>query len=916
MRILLYISCFLLFGFSAANAQGKIDKSETINRIRKDSLPDESLKNESLNINDTINIPSNIKYSQDPIESEIDYFAEDSMIFNVVDNTIYLYGNASVKYESFELKAAQIIFDQKNNLVTAEGMLDSLGRLYGIPEFKDEEQEFKAKKIKYNFKTEKGLITEVTTQQNDLYIHSGILKYQKAHSEHGHNHADDVICSRNSIFTTCNHPEPHFGIRSKKQKIIADKMIVVGPSNLEIAGISTPLWIPFGFFPMTKGKRSGLIIPKDYENSPTLGFGLRNLGYYWALNDKIDFQATADIYTRGTWRVSTKMRYNVKYRFNGAFEVQYGWNYRQEIAGEIGRGIDKTLLVRWTYNQDRAANPNYTFKSNVNFQINNAQSVNNNDYANVYQNSISSRIDFGKAFANNTMRLDASVNHNQVKSTRQFKVDLPNIRFRVNRFSPFKRKIQNGPEKWYEKIGATYSVDAITRIDTKDTLLFTNEVFDDIKYGIRQKADVNASFRVFKHFNFSPNVTYTENWFFESLRKEYNTTESFTTDSIIDPENQDFLGFDTIYTSTSKIDTTFVNGFQPLRTLNAGASLNTEIFSTLLFKKGRLEGIRYTMKPNIGFSYTPDYTQSGWGYSDTYDQNGVERNYNRFEGNVFSANPSSSGMQMNLTYGVTNVLEGKWKTRKDSTKKTKIIKLFDNLSFNGSYNFAADSLNFSPISGRTTLRLFKRISTITLSAAFSPYVLNDEGRLINTTRWSEEKRLLRFDFLNTNTRSSISWKQIQEWLGLDKKPTNQEKDRNSSRDQGDPRGGDFQSNNTNTNHGTSFFSDINIDHNLNLRTDKDGTKITTNTLKLRGTINLSKKWHFVLSNIGYDFRNKSLVYPVMSVVRDLHCWEMAFAWQPQRGTYSFSLYVKPGSLDFINVPWQKNQFDSNFGGRF
>lgn len=919
MRILLYISCFLFFSYSGAKAQELPLKNprNTLSDERIDSIP-KPLGSESLNINDTINIPNNIKYAQEPIESEIDYFAEDSMLFDVVQNKIYLYGNASVKYESFELKAGQIIFDKNNNLVIAEGMQDSLGNITGIPEFKDEEQEFKAKKIKYNFKTEKGLITEVTTQQNDLYIHSGTLKYQKSHDHEGHHHAEDVIYSKNSIFTTCDHPEPHFGIRSQKQKVIANKMIVVGPSNLEIAGVSTPLWIPFGFFPMTKGKRSGLIIPKDFETSPLWGVGFKNFGYYWALNDKLDFQVTSDLYVRGTWRVYTKMRYKVKYKFNGSLDVQYGWNYRREIPGEIGRGIDKTLIVGWVYNQDRAANPNYTFKSNVNFQINNAESVNNNDYNSVYNNSTSSRIDFGKSFANNTMRLDASINHNQVKTTRQFKVDLPNIRFRVNRFSPFKRKIKTGKKKWYEEIGLTYSADAIARVDTKDTLLFTNQVFDDIKYGIRQKADVNASFRVFKHFNLVPTVNYAESWFPESIRKAYNTTEIITIDTIIDPETQEIVSIDTSFTNVSKLDTTYINGFQPLRTLNANISLNTEVFSTLLFKKGRLEGIRYTIRPNIGFSYTPDYTQTGWGYSDTYEQNDNIRNYSRFEGNVFNQNPSSAGLQMNLTYGFTNILEGKWKTKKDSTKQSKIIKLFDNLSFNGSYNFAADSLKFNPITGRTTLKFFKNITTVTLSAAFSPYILNEEGRTINQTRWETEKRLLRFDFLNTNTRTTINWRQIQKWLGLGDKKSSEKDNERPSRNSNSPRAGaGLQTNDASkNNYGTSFFSDINLSYNFNLRTNKDGTKITTNSLKIRGTINLSKKWHFILSNIGYDFRSKALIYPSMSVVRDLHCWEMAFSWQPQRGTYSFSLYVKPGSLDFINVPWQKNQYDANFGGQF
>ncbi len=882
-------------------------------------IPQPPFSRGDTNITDTINIPTDIKYAQDPLESEIEHFAEDSMHFNVANNTIYLFGNAYVKYQDFELTAAYIIFDQKNDLVIAEGMTDSLGNLVGIPEFKDGEQQFKAKKIKYNYKTGKGLISEVTTQQNDLYIHSGTLKYQKAQDDHdhdGHHHAEDVICSKNSLFTTCDHPHPHFGIRSNKQKIIADKVIVVGPSNLEIAGVTTPLWIPFGFFPMTKGKRSGLIFPRDYENSQELGFGLRNLGYYWALNDKVDFQVTGELYTRGTWRINSRMRYNVRYKYSGQFDLQYGWNYRSEIPGEIGRTVDKTLYVKWIFNQDRAANPNYTFKADVNFQINNAQQVNNNDFNSVFNNRIGSRIDFNKAFTGNKMRFTASIVQEQVTSNRDFKMDLPNLRFNVNRFFPFKKKVRSGDEKWFEKIGMTYSADAITRVKTKDTLLFTPAVFDDIDYGIRHKADLDASFRVFKHFNLSPNVNYSESYFFETIEKDYNTTISYKVDSIIDPVTNEFIRLDSTEISSSKTDTTFFNGFKPLRQLTASLSLNTEIFSTLRFKKGRLEGLRYTLRPRVGFSYTPDYTESGWGYVKTYDQNGRDVQYSVFEGNVFNENPSRNGMQMNLTYGFSNIFEVKYKNRKDTTNQSKIIRLFDRLDFGGNYNFAADSLNFSLVSGGATLRLFKKITTVSINMAFDPYIEDDEGRRINVTRWEAERKLLRFDFMSTNFRSNISWNNIKEWFGIE----DRKRESPSSNVDGPPITSNSNSNNSlrgggNVNYSENFISNISLSHNLNLRTDQDGTDITTHTLTLQGNINLSPKWNFNIRNIGYNFVRKSFIYPDISISRDLHCWQMGLSWQPERGTYSFYLRVNPGSLDFISVPWNKNQFDTGFGGR-
>lgn len=918
MRILIYISFILLLSHSIVSAQRPPVKGKVGSEITNDNIsPPEK---DSSDIIDTINIPSNINYSKDPLESEIDYFAEDSMLFNVLENKIYLYGNAIVKYESFELKAAYIIFDQKNNLVTAEGMLDSLGNLTGIPDFKDEEQEFTAKKITYNYKTGKGLISDVTTQQNDLYVHSGTLKYQKAgNDDHAHHHhGEDVICSANSIFTTCDHHTPHFGIRSKKQKVIANKMIVTGPANLEIAGVTTPIWLPFGFFPLNKEKNSGLIFPRNYENSEQWGFGLKDVGYYWAINDKMDLQVTGQIYTRGTWRINTRMNYRVKYKYNGSLDLQYGWNYNREIPGEIGRNIDKTTYINWVFNQDVAANPNYSFNANVNFSINNAQRINNNDYNNVFNNTSRSTITFRKPFKGNKMNLVASINHSQVHSTRSLTMDLPNIKFTVNRFTPFKRKIKAaGGEKWYEKIGFRYSTDVLSRINTRDTLLFTPQVFDDIRYGIRHKADLDASFRVFKYFNLTPNVRYSESWYTQTLDKQYITEETFEVDTIYDPVTGEILELDTTIITNGYLDTLYTKGFQPLRLLTASLSLNTEVFSTLRFKKGKLEGIRYTMRPNIGFSYTPDYTQNGWGYVNSYDRDETEVLYSRFEGNVFGDNPSRNGLQMNLNYGINNVFELKHKFGKDSIQESKIIKLFDNLSVNGNYNFAADSLNFSDISARATMRLFKRITTIALNGSFSPYILNEEGIKVNTTRWSVDRRLLRFNSLTTNVRTNISWNNIKDWFGLDKKKDSKGDDKNTPQAPGsnnDPRNNSLGGpGGQNANYGSRFINNISISHSFNLRTDKDGTEITTNSVQLQGEINLSPKWHFNVRNIGYNFKTKSLIYPDISISRDLHCWQMGMSWQPQRGTYSFYLRVNPGSLDFISVPWNKNQYDANFG---
>ncbi len=924
MRFSITLILFILFSFVTANAQKKPLK-DTQKPIRSQPKPAPStvkdLKEGDLPIKNSNNLDSiapqkviDINYSKDPLEAQLDYSAKDSMHFDVVENKIYLWGEAIVKYEKMELKAGHIVFDQKNNLIIAEGVLDSLGKISQIPDFTDGSQSFKAKKMKYNFKSKKGVISDVTTQENDLYIHSERTIFQSFSEKDSIYKSEDVIFSENSIFTTCDHDEPHFGICSRKQKVIANKLIIVGPSNLEIAGVKTPLWLPFGFFPIKKGQRSGLIFPRNYENSGDLGFGLRNVGYYWGINDKYDYQLTGDIYTRGTWRLNSTFRYNIKYRFNGRLTLGYAWNNLGDgkfADDPLKKDIQKNFNVNWVMNQSNKSHPTRTFTASVDFQINGAQRQNNNNIDNVQNNILRSNISYNQNFPGKPLSLTASINHSQNTNTNDFTIRAPNLRFNVRRVYPFKKKKRIGKEKWFEKIGVNYSLEGLGQITTKDSLLFEKETWDDFKYGLRHKSTIEAPIRFWKNFSLNPNISYSETWLFESIEKQYLETIDTIETIYVNPNDptDTIEGFD--YITSGATNVLDINGFKPLRQFNAGFNISTDVYSTLLFKKGRLKGLRWTMRPSIGFSYTPDYTNERWGYFDYYRIGDAEDDtrYSVFEGNVFGQNPSTQGKQMNLTYNISNFFEGKYESRKDSINPIKRIKLFDNISINGDYNFARDSLKFSMVRMAGTARFFDRITTITISAAFDPYIQDKNGKTINTFRWEAEKRFLRFDQFNLRISNRVGLKDIKKWFKIKDK-------KNNSSSSSPPKVENGRGNNPSqqipSSSGADFIRDLSLEHLMNIRFEPDTVIISSNTLSLRTQLNLSAKWQFSLG-LGYDFKSKNLTYPDINVSRDLHCWNMGLGWQPTRGTYSFFLKVNPGSLDFISVPWQKNQFDSGFG---
>ncbi|MCB0640605.1 MAG: LPS-assembly protein LptD, partial [Phaeodactylibacter sp.] len=331
-----------------------------------------------------------IKISKDSLDAEIDYSAQDSMIYDLKNQKIYLYGNAEVNYTSINLKADFIEFDWTTNTVTARGRQDASGALVGRPQFADGDQQFTAKEMRYNFKTRKGVILHASTIQNNLYVIGERAKFISA--DPADTTQNDIIYNSDAIFTTCDHPEPHFGIHSNKQKVVPNKLVIVGPSNVEIMGVPTPLWLPFGFFPISTGKSTGLLFPRDFEYSDNWGFGLRNVGWYFPLGDQMDLQLTSDIYLKGTFRLRAVSSYARRYKYRGNVRLEYHSLRNENSNVEYVR--DQAWIINMTHNQDAKAHPSRNIGGNINIQTDNAQSRSYNDANSVLNSTLGSNFSY------------------------------------------------------------------------------------------------------------------------------------------------------------------------------------------------------------------------------------------------------------------------------------------------------------------------------------------------------------------------------------------------------------------------------------------------------------------------------------------------------------------------------------------
>jgi LptD protein len=930
-KLFFIIILTFLVNLAFAQKPSDIKKNSTVTPSPNVSfVPDSIARRMALENKDTSETPqyfsqndtTKVKFSKDSLDAIVDYGSKDSLIFDNANNLIYLYGAAYVNYKKMKLTADYIVIDLKKNIATAEPSVDTSGKQRGIPNFDDGSQKLSMKKLGYNFKTKKGVAYDVTTKYNDAFVHGGKSKFVGGSEDS--TKKSDVAYSTNAIFTTCSAEHPHFGILSSKQKVIPNKLIVVGPSRLIIGDVPTPLWLPFAAFPLSQGKKTGLIFPRDYEYNDIWGFGLRNLGWYFPINDNYDVTLQGDIYVKGNWGVRANGRYNRLYKSSGSLELGYANNLIEIEAQNVSQ---PSWNIRWSHQQDSKAHPTFNFSANVNISGNssktsvrpgfngNYQSTVNNDFKNATTSQFSSSVSFSKTFPGKPYSLSGSFLHSQNVATREVTMELPNLDFQMQTIFPFKIKKRVGEEKWFEKVALQYRSSLRNSITTKDSLQFSSKVFDNMRFGIKHEASTNITFNLFKYFNLSPSISYREDWLTQEVQKKFNKDYLLTRiDTMRNPKDlNDFTTrIDTL--QYGKVDTAFLGGFKRVNQFSIGASLSTRVFGTMQFKKGALRGIRHTMTPSIGFNYSPNYRRyEGDSLQTDYRSPQFKQIYNRYENAIFGA-PPTGGEQAALTYNLTNLFEMKTFNKKDSTfKKTKLL---ENVSIGGSYNMVADSFRWSEISMGTGTNFFNGLTTLSVQALFDPYGVDKEGRRVKISALKQNGKLLNLVNATLNLNTSITIGEIKNLILGKKEDKTDQNDTKIKKPENQARGFKKKKEEIPLESFEDLLKDFRISHTFSVSNNRQSngrdTLLFQNNLYTSGNIPISKKWSIRVGNIGYDFINKQLTYPDFGFRRDLHCWEMGLDWQPQRGTYNFYLRVKPGTLDFLKIPYAKNIPNNGF----
>lgn len=857
----------------------------------------------------------------------IEYKAQDSMVL-LGKSMAYLFGPSTVDYKDKGMEANFMRLNLDSNQVYAHYIVDSLGNGSAYPKFKDGKESYEAKSMNYNFKSQKGFITGVVTQQGEGYVTA----------ERSKKVDDQCMYMEGGRYTTCtNHEHPHFYLKLTRAKVRAGKNVVAGPSYLVIADVPLPIGLPFGFFPFSSTYSSGVLMP-SYGEESTRGLYLKNGGYYWAINDYVNFQITGDWYSRGSWAVNMRSEYRKRYKFGGSIGIDYLVTKTgdRDVAGDYSESKD--FRINWSHSQDPKANPSSSFSASVNFST---SSYNHNSLNTLYnprvagQNTKSSSINYSKTFVGTPLRLSASLDASQNSLDSMVSLSLPNISLSMSRIQPFKRKKRVGSERWYEKISLSYSGQFRNSINVKERQLFKTNLIKDWSNGISHNIPISASYKLLDYIDLTLSANYNERWYSYKTVVSYDAVKGDTIKS------RDY-GFNRAYDfgASMSINTTLYGFYQPWKMFG-----------------NKLQMIRHRITPSIGVSYTPDFGNPKWGVWKQLhytDKEGKARtiDYNAYEGQIFGS--PGRGKSASINFSLDNNIEAKIRVKGDTTETFKKVSLIDNFAVNASYNMAADSFQLSDINARINLKLPGDIN-LNLSGSFDPYLYghttDDKGNVtphrVNKLRVLNGKGIgsLRgtgTSFSYTFNNETIS--KIKGFFGRKKKADSDSEQGAQEREQRKGK------QNTNTDakdtsmaemaaqsgkSGSSSFygqnseeegevdSDgylktsipwnISVNYGVNLtRMSFDPKRDEYNmglqhSLMLSGSIQPTKNWSINM-NASYDFLQKKLANLTIGISRDLHCWSLSANIIPIGPYRSYNINIGVKSSMLKDLKWDKHSY--------
>lgn len=817
--------------------------------------------------------------------------ALDSIVFKKKENLLKLYGNAELTFRKQKLTSYYIELDLQKALLNAHPRIDSNNRITNFPIFNDKGEEIFGKTIKYNFRTQQGVIDLGETKMSEGFYFGNKIKKS----------SEKELFVQDGCYTTCDHPHPHYYFGSPKMKVVTGDKVFVDPLILYVADM--PVFIvPFGFYiPNKTGRQSGLIVPA-YFFSRDRGVILENLGFYWAASDYWDMQFGANLYSKGGFIFKNSTRLVVGNYLSSNLNLQYGrtrfrpddsYNTNWSIAGGYNHQIDPMQSI----------NGNFNFASqdfNRNTQINMLDRITQN---------ISSDIGYSKTFENNTS-LGISFQRNQNIITNEYSQSIP-IRYSIPNFYPLKQIKAIPRDSWLRDISVSLSTNGVYSNDytryieqrkINDSTAVTDSIYrhNERKY-ISYSPNISISPK-FGYFTLTPSISFGANTFFRRLTRKVDNEGKF-------------------------IDN-YENGLFWEYYYRMGVSASTRLYG-MWDDKNRLFGfispiglgligLRHTYNPTFSLSYSPDLSSEKYGFYSQYFNPRTQQNvkYSRYLNEGGSHAPESKSLS--LSYNDLHSFEVKVKTN-DSIGEKKLELLRINLSTG--YNFVADSLKLNPLN----LQLRSPVLDFMNFSGSAGFTFYDEQRITDSlgnklgTRYvdkyliSQGKGLARLTNFNFSISSSFSQEGFSGFgsFGTESKKRKQDSlslgDRFSKRINYEEDEFDYFAENI---HG---YAPLNLPWSFNFSLNYSYNQYTIDNISRSMTVNtsfnfsLTPTWSFTATT-SYDFISGDLLAPYITVRKDLHCWELNFTWSPSKinGGFYLTFGIKASQLKDLKLEKRSN----------
>ena len=832
-------------------------------------------------IDDSLRADSINRQRKNGIDAPVEYTAEDSMTYEGASGLAHLYGQSHVKYQDMDLQSDQIFMQLDSSLVHATGSLDSLGKKFGTPIFKMGSDTYENDTIAFNFKTKKGLISDVYTQQDDGYMTAQLAKRG----------ANGEIYLQHGRYTTCDKDHPDFYIALSRAKMRPGKDVVFGPAYLVVADVPLPFAIPYGFFPFSKSYSSGFIMP-TYGDETSRGFYLRDGGYYFAINDKMDLKLLGEIYTKGSWGLSAASNYRKRYKYSGSFFA----SYQNTVNGEKNMP-DYTkatsFKVQWSHRQDSKANPYSSLSASVNFAT---SSYERNNLTSMYnpqamtQSTRTSSVSWSTTFSSIGMSLSSTFNLNQNMRDSTIALTLPDLNISISRFYPFKRRHAVGKERWYEKISMSYTGQLSNSISTKEDRLMHSSLTRDWRNGMQHSIPISGNFTLFGYLNINPSLTFTDRMY--TQKQELSWDEA---------------------TQTVKRDT--LQGFYNVYNWAFSVSASTKLYGMYIPSRkvfgDKIMAVRHVVTPSVSFNFAPDFSASRYGFYKTYQKTDADGNvslveYSPYEGSLYGV--PGRGKTGSISMDLSNNIEMKVKSDADSTGVKK-ISIIDELGASMSYNMAAEERPWSDLSTRLRLKLTKSY-TLNINAVFATYAYEADSvgarPYIGTHTEYSKGRFGRFQGMSQNLSYTLDNKKVSDlikWLKGERPKRKNDRDSRANRDDDydtgvetnvdeDMERGKHGARKDNAGKaetdedGYMAFNlpwSLSLGYGVTMRENTSGKfnydsmrypyKFTQN-LNVSGNLRISDGWNISFSS-GYDFENHKISMTTASLSRDLHCFNMS-----------------------------------------